>query len=155
MIPISPLQLKQHFFTLLSIRANPNGSNEAPINLEPVVFCNRSSKEPNHWSLGLGLKLKSADRKKPYIYEVEVEIQALVEVSSVFSEEKRDQLAFVNGLSLLYSAIREMLLTVTGRSAHGPMCVPTLNFGEIFARWNAENKEKETRAERADARAVK
>ena|SRR5437867_4203760 len=148
MIPLSPLQLKQHFFTHFAVRAFEKGSPEAVASFEPAVFCEREPELANHWRLGLVIKLKGANHEKPLLYEVEVALQGIVEVNSDFPEEKREQLAFVNGLSLLYSASREMLLTATGRCAHGPMCLPTLNFAEIFAGWNAENKTKEPRRER-------
>lgn len=37
-------------------------------------------------------------------------------------------MALVNGFRILYSASREMLLTITARSAHGPVSLPTLSF---------------------------
>ena len=155
MIPISPLQLKQHLFTEISVRAFEKGSAEAAASFEPAVLCERFAPLANHWRLGLVIKLKSANPDKPLRYEAEVGIQGLVEVNSGFPEEKREQLAFVNGLSLLYSAVREILLTVTGRCVHGPMCLPTLNFGEVFAGWNAGGEKNETHDERRDAPASK
>jgi preprotein translocase subunit SecB len=89
--------------------------------------------------------MKSTDAQKPFIYEADVAIQGVVEVQQNFPTERREQLAVVNGLSLLYSAIREMLLMMTARSGHGPMCVPTLSFIEIVANKNAQEKAKEDR----------
>jgi len=34
----------------------------------------------------------------------------------------------VNGSSMLYSAMREMLLTITQRCMHGPVMLPSVNF---------------------------
>lgn len=155
MIPLSPLQLKQHFFTEFSVKAFEKGSQKAEIVMEPAIACGRDPKLPNHWRLVLEFKLKSADPEKPFLYEAEAAILGLIEVNSGYPEEKREQLAFVNGLSLLYSALREMLLTVTGRCAQGALCLPTLNFADLFAGWSAENKTKETRFEHGHAEAAK
>jgi len=130
---ISPLQLKQHFFTLLSIRANAKGAAEAEISLEPTISFQKKGEQSNQWALALRVVLKSAKPEAPFLYEVEAEIQGLVEVHNSFAPEKREQLAVINGLGLLYSAVREMLLNVTARSARGALALPTLNFVEIVA----------------------
>jgi preprotein translocase subunit SecB len=143
MIPISPLQLRQHFFSLLSIRANPQGSGNAEPSLEPTIFFQKHSDDPSQWVLRLHVRVGSAKAEAPFLYDAEVEIHGLVEVSNGFAPEKREQLAVVNGLGLLYSAIREMVLTVTARSAHGGFCLPALNFVEIVSSYNAQQKAKE------------
>jgi preprotein translocase subunit SecB len=46
------------------------------------------------------------------------------------AEERRVR-ALVNGASLLYGAVREMVSTITSRSAHGPLLLPSLNFQDL------------------------
>lgn len=138
MIPMSPLQLKQHFFTVICLKAVSKPAKDGKPNLIPTVRCKADPRKPNNWRLNLHLKLESATTGKPFPYEGEVVIQGLVEVSDQFLAEKREQLAKVNGTSLLYSAAREMLLNLTARSAYGALCLPTLNFQEIFA--NADKR---------------
>jgi preprotein translocase subunit SecB len=148
MIPLSPLQLKQHFFTVICLKAVPKPAKDGKPHLKPTVRCKADPTKPNHWRLNLYLKLESAVPEKPFPYEGEVEIQGLVEVSNKFAAGKREQLAKVNGMSLLYSAAREMLLNLTARSAHGALCLPTLNFQEVFA--NDHKGEEQKAAEKPD-----
>ena len=128
MTPMSPLQLKRHCFTTIVLKAVERGSADAPALLSPDIRFERNPEAANQWRLSLSLKVRSGDDKKPFAYEAEVKVQGLVEVSDKFPEEKREQLAAINGFSILFSAAREMLLNLTARSLHGPLTLPTLNF---------------------------
>jgi preprotein translocase subunit SecB len=147
MTPISPLQLQQHFFTLSSIRANPKGSSKAEMSLEPAISFQKRGEQSNEWTLGLRVVIRSAKPEAPFLYEIDIEIQGLVEVHNNFPAEKREQLAVINGLGMLYSAAREMILNVTARSVHGPMSLPTLNFVEIVSNLKGQQLQKGIKAE--------
>jgi len=126
--PLSPVQLKQHGFTTLAVRANPGGSLANMPSLEPVIRFEQAPSNPNEWRLWLVLKLGSADPARPFAYDADMQIQALIEVSHNFAAEQKETMALVNGFSILFSAAREMLLNVTARSAYGPVSLPTLSF---------------------------
>ena len=131
LISLSPLQLRHHCFTHVFIHANPGGTPNGQISLDPVISFEKNAQNQNQWNLALEIATKSSDAQKPFLYEVNIAIQGVVEVQENFQADNRDRLAVVNGLSILYSAIREMLLTTTARSGPGLMGLPTLNFIEI------------------------
>jgi preprotein translocase subunit SecB len=133
MTPLSPLQLKQYFFTLFSVRPNQQGTPQAQPVLEQTISFEKTPKEQNQWTLSLRILMKSAKPEAPALYEGEIEMVGVVEVGNGYPPEKAQQLAVVNGLSLLYSAIREMFLTFTARCAHGPMTLPVLSFVDVLA----------------------
>lgn len=139
MTPLSPLQLKSHFFTRFSVHANEAGTITGPQNLEPTISFEKNAQAPNQWALTLGVVLKSAKPETPTLYEADLEMFGIVEVNNGFPPERMEQLAVVNGLSLLYSAIREMFLTVTARCAHGALTLPVLSFVEMLAKPSAPN----------------
>ena len=87
---------------------------------------------PNHWNLQLQLLLHSADQNNPFFYEAEIHAIGVVELVGDFSPEKREEIAAVNGLGILYSACREMLLNVTARSVYGAFTIPSLNFQKVI-----------------------
>jgi preprotein translocase subunit SecB len=138
MTPISPLQLKGHAFTAISVRTSTNGSAENEPNLIPQVAFEADPGLPNHWRLGLEVRVCSAQAGKPFLYEIELAVQGLVEVHADFPAERRESLAVVNGLGLLYSSVREMVINLTARSASGALSLPTLNFVEIVAKATQE-----------------
>src|ERR1035437_5638358 len=108
MTPLSPLQLRKHVFTLFSIRSNPGGTVAAQQIIEPTVSFENNSQAPNQWLLNLGIVVKSAKPEAPVLYDAQIETFGVVEVHTGFPPDKAEQLAVVNGLSLLYSATREM-----------------------------------------------
>jgi preprotein translocase subunit SecB len=142
-LPLSPLQLRQHCFTHISIRVNPSGLAHGKVSLEPLVSFQNDPENANQWLLTLRVLMKSIDTQTPFIYETDVAIQGIVEVQGDYPAEKREQLAAVNGLSLLYSAVREMILIMTARSFHGLMCLPTLSFIEVVANKKAQEQTPE------------
>lgn len=144
MTPLSPLQLKQHSFTRIEILANPKGAATGQVSLTPELSYQKDATNPNQWMLGLRVILKSASFETPFFYEVDINVQGLVEMNEAIAAEKREQIAVVNGLSILYSAIREMLLNITSRSVHGALGLPTLSFVDALTQHIAqEKKEKE------------
>ena len=130
---LSPLQLKKHFFTRFSVRANPGGTVAAQQIIEPAISFEKNPESPNQWVLNLGIVLKSAKPEAPILYDAQLEMFGVVEVHTGFPPDKAEQLAVVNGLSLLYSATREMFQTVTARCGHGSVALPVLSFVDVLA----------------------
>lgn len=68
--------------------------------------------------------------KVPYIFEVTIEgIFELEELEK--SEEECKRLVVINGGSMLYSAAREQLFTLSGRLLYGSMLLPSLDFRKL------------------------
>ena len=129
--PLSPLQLKNHQFTNLRIKCIQGGTGKVVPKLTPSIWYDQVAQAPNEWRIVLTLAITSEDPEKPFLYEADIEIQGTFEVSEAYPEEKKGQLALVNGLSLLYSASREIFLTITARSAYGLVNLPTLSFVKL------------------------
>ena len=131
-LPLSPLQLKEHGFTTVRIQAIEGGSHKAEPSLTPTIWFEQVPSAPNQWRLVLTLLLRSQDPAKPFAYEAEIKLQGLVQVSDVFLQQRKEQLALVNGFSILYSAAREMLLNITARSVSGAVTLPTISFVSLI-----------------------
>jgi preprotein translocase subunit SecB len=129
---LSPLQLKSYCFPIVNVRANPNGKATALTSAQQEVGFFPVPGQPNHWNLQLAVKLASADANNPFFYEVEIHALGVVEMSGDVPAEKRETLAVVNGLGILYGACREMLMNVTARSLFGPCSIPSLSFAQVL-----------------------
>jgi preprotein translocase subunit SecB len=127
-LPLSPLQLKEHGFTTVRVQAIEAGSVTAEPSLTPTIWFEQVPGSLNQWRLILNLQLGSEDTGKPFAYEAEIKLQGLVQVNDGFPPERKEQLALVNGFSILYSAAREMLLNITARSGNGAVTLPTISF---------------------------
>jgi preprotein translocase subunit SecB len=127
-VQLSPLQLKEHGFTSVNIQAIEGGSPSAEPSLKPVIWFEPVAQNPDQWRLILTIHLGSQDEAKPFAYHAEIILQGVVQVNEGFLQERKEQLALVNGFSILYSAAREMLLNITARSLFGAVTLPTISF---------------------------
>lgn len=67
-------------------------------------------------------------------YNIQISVRGIVRMhltqANGQAEERRIR-ALVNGASLLYGTVREMVSTITSRSAHGPLLLPSLSFQDL------------------------
>lgn len=84
---------------------------------------------------GVKLTLRVApkeDAQAPYNLQISVRGIVRMHLTQVDGQaEERRVRALVNGASLLYGAVREMVSTITSRSAHGPFLLPSLSFQDL------------------------
>ena len=84
---------------------------------------------------GVKLTLRVApkeDAQAPYNIQVSVRGIVRMHLTQVDGQaEERRVRALVNGASLLYGAVREMVSTISSRSTHGPLLLPSLNFQDL------------------------
>jgi preprotein translocase subunit SecB len=126
---LSPLQLRQHSFTEVSLVAIENGSADAEVTFEQELQCGSKADNPLIWRADLQI-IMSCDKDKPFNYSGSVAIRGVFEIHPHFPENRREELIRVNGASLLYGAVREMILNITSRSLKGPFLLPTVSFIE-------------------------
>jgi len=131
-IPISPLQLKSHFFHSIRLQAIPGGKKDAATDINREIAFSPLPQNPKDWQLELTVKLSSTDKAKPFVYELEVHAIGVFELVAELPEDRKQQLIVVNGLSILYGAIREMVINMTARSAYGAVSLPSISFTDVL-----------------------
>lgn len=139
----SPLQLQYYHFVTLALHAreglNPANlaGNESPypdfegVHLEPEVslFSDDNAGDCGPYLLRLEMAYKPEDDHFPYSFEVIIEgVFGLKDSASI---EDCKKTVVINGASVLYSAAREQLMTLSGRHMYGPMLLPALNFQHL------------------------
>lgn len=72
-------------------------------------------------------------------YDIDISILGVFDANEL-PAEKRDVLVLVNGASMLYSALREQLLTLTYRCIHGPVMLPSVHFGKLATDYQEDKK---------------
>ena len=92
--------------------------NEAPI---------EDDSEALTFIVALGIAIDQAE-DRPTPYKLDIAALGLVEVSEKVEKQTRRDLALVNGASLVYGAIRELVTTLTARCIAGPLVLPTADF---------------------------
>lgn len=146
---LSPLQLLEYAFDGLSVM--PVEGYEADPAFAPglVFFPGKLAmsadtglalldEKDNYSDFGVKLTLRvgpKEDAQAPYNIQVSVRgiVRMHLKQTDGQAEERRVR-ALVNGASLLYGAVREMVSTVTSRSANGPLLLPSLSFQDLASR---------------------
>lgn len=65
---------------------------------------------------------------KPAPYKIDVEALGFIEVVGDHETATPEDLAVVNGTSVVYGAVREMVTNLTSRFAPGALVLPTMDF---------------------------
>ncbi len=129
------LQAEQTFITKLEIRLL-NGPRTEPV---PPVTLNVQTglaelQDQGRWRVDLVIDVVPAEGHPAPPYEVSIAVSGLFRVISPMEAADARRLAFVNGLSILYSSARETVLLLTNRFPAGPFVLPTVSFVDEFDR---------------------
>jgi preprotein translocase subunit SecB len=152
----SPLQLKEHRFTQFSVEAIATGLPGAGTQVKTQYSVGRSDTDKHLWRVILKAEFGPSEEQKACPYRGHVEMIGWFAVSEKWPEDKTEELVKVNGASILYGAIREMLLTVTARSSHDAFMLPTMSFASaVKAEPEAAPKSQPTKAPPAMPAAVR
>lgn len=141
MIP-SPLQLKGYFFTKASIETSKPLDDSEISNVSAIDFdfngvnilteirvavADNQSDDPRDFLIKFKLTIPNLDGVQ-CPYTIDVDIVGTFTISNKIEKQKRDNIVSVNGTSILYGCVREMVSSVTSRCLHGLLILPTVNF---------------------------
>jgi preprotein translocase subunit SecB len=140
----SPLQLEGHHFTRIQISAREGAPDESQNKVECQLAYAVDNTNPRRHRVALTLRLSEFPDTTP-AYTGEFEIVGFFAVVDAWPEEKIGQLITANGPSVLYGAVREMIITLTSRLAHGPIQIPTVRFPPLEEDLHAPKAKKVAR----------
>lgn len=110
-------------------------------NLNIFVESGKHTEQPNQWKFELRVESEDKTSSNDFPYTFGVTLVGYFRVHEDFPPESADLLAQVNAPSVLYSAAREFLASVTGRSPYKAILLPSVSFAPVP---NKENEKKET-----------
>lgn len=141
----SPLQLRHVFYTKVSVLRNPSDVKEprqhavgfdfegAKIGAKVGTALRKGQDDdPRDFVVNLELLIDSKEGK-PVPYIVDIGVVGVFNVLPSLPKEKRQDLIAVNGASILYGVIREIVLSLTSRFSAGPLTLPGMNFEDIVS----------------------
>jgi preprotein translocase subunit SecB len=144
---MAPLQLKNYFFTNISIKVNPefNPNIDDP-DLEELainVSVTPSEQQENLFQVDLEIKLEPKEDKDIFPYQIQLVTVGIFEISPEWPKEKVMDLLKITGASILYSAAREFLLITTSRLPWKPVMLPTISFAQVKNNLSKNNKSQD------------
>lgn len=90
------------------------------------------------------LRLEASPKQdKPFPYTFAVGVDGVVTFHGSRDDPKLREIVFVNGASLLYSSVRELLFSLSFRFPAGPMMLPSANFIDLRDEVRSQNAKKD------------
>lgn len=124
--------LKKYFFPVVNIRANTNYKPDEEKNIlfdiESAVV--KLKERDNFFQLILDITINDEDSKN-YPYMGQVQAVGFFDIDSSLSKKEAHKVLRYRGIEILYAAIREIILMVTGRGPWGVIGLPTHHPDEI------------------------
>ncbi len=143
---LSPLQLLKYTFDGVSVMPVDGFVADAKFPPELVFFpgklaisaetgLQQLNEEKSYSDFTVLLKLRAGPKEGNQApYQVQASISGVVRMHLSQADgqaEERRVRALVNGVSLLYGVIREMVCNITSRSVHGQLLLPSLSFADL------------------------
>jgi preprotein translocase subunit SecB len=124
----APLQLKHYFIEHFQITAHKEfNRNKTPKmisdKLKSDVKFLANSKNSKLWQVRLNILFKPDDIDN-FPYDFNLSLVGFFEVD----DPKRKDIVYINAPAMLYSAAREIIVTITGRGPWGSVILPSVNF---------------------------
>ncbi|MBK8605017.1 MAG: protein-export chaperone SecB [Saprospiraceae bacterium] len=88
-------------------------------------------------------------------YDINVRVVGHFKIKKSIAKEERADLVTVNGCSMLYGAIREQVMTLSARSVHGMLILPTVSFQDKVKKDKNISQDSELAKPRKATRIVK
>lgn len=152
---LSPLQLLEYTFDGVSVMpvegyvADPEFSTglvffPGKLAISAETGLSILGEEASYSDYGVKLTLRVAPKEeKQAPYSVQISVRGVVRMhltQQVNQAEERRARALVNGVSLLYGVVRELVSNITSRSANGGMLLPSLSFADLATQKPAEKR---------------
>jgi preprotein translocase subunit SecB len=138
----SPLILLEYCFPVVQVVANPNINPEANIKATQYDIEVGLAKSENDEVYQVTVDIASIDDQQegeqgvPY----NIHLVALGHFKVHPEWPDPDKMVSVNGASILYSAAREFLITITSRGPWGQISLPTKSFNQLKEASNADSQ---------------
>lgn len=131
---VSPLSLDRYVFKRIEITAveRSEEAGESTANqINATVASSRHQSEENRFMLTLEINLLEdpSSLLKPF-YTGTLIIEGYFSISTHLPKEKWEELVIVNGTSLLFGAVREMVVNLTSRGPWPPVMLRTVGFAD-------------------------
>ena len=120
---LSPIQVRRHWLRKVTFE---------PLETQPMKEAYEAQISIKHaklnegWSVWLKVAFGGQAAGKA-LHTGEIEFEGIFAVHPKYPEDKIENLVRMNGGAILYGAVRELVLTLTARSKHGPFEMPTID----------------------------
>jgi preprotein translocase subunit SecB len=137
------LLLERYFYPKISIQADPKYQPAAAPLLAEISVSTHFTKlaeAGRKWAVTISIKTSTKDHPIPY--KIDLSAVGYFRIAPDYPEEEVEKLIRIGGPTVLYSAARELILTISSRGPWGPVFIPSMSFLET-PKETKKPKEKE------------
>lgn len=126
---LSAIQVIRHGFRVFKLEAHEDYSDGSQfVSYYAVEAARREAEdETDLWDVTLNYRFGTKDGEPKGRYEGEIIVEGVFSIRPTFPEEKKENLARMNGGAVLLGAVREAVLNQTIRSVNGPVELPLVD----------------------------
>lgn len=123
----SAIQLLDYKWLDIDFHPKQVTGKEHEYTIEHAISTHQDEANPRHWYVRLDLRLGCPSEGASAPYEGELAVGGHFELAEGFPEHKATDMVRFNAGAMLYGAMRELVLTLTSRSIHGPYTLPSID----------------------------
>jgi preprotein translocase subunit SecB len=127
----SPLLLDRYFFVKTLLEAQSKADLKAINSIETNVELSKAEGKPGDYLISLTVRLLPHEESQP-AYLGEFVVMGFFKVHSEYPAEKCDKLVSVNGASMLYGVVREMVANLTARGPWPMLTLVAMSFSDVL-----------------------
>ena len=139
---VPPLQLEELFYDQLVVTARHGAApaKEPEGNLRTDARFSHSTDDDRLWRVELEVGLGADAGSPPPKYEVAVHAVGVFRIHPEFPEEAIPKLVGITGTSIVYTSVRDFLMTITSRGPWGVLLLPTTSFTDVELRSESDDE---------------
>ena len=126
-IASSPLQLDHYYFTKIALEAHEKGDANITNVVKNTVEISTAVGHPRRFRVQSDLDLLAPEGKQPS-YTGSLQIVGFFTVDDAWPPDQINTLVYINAPSLLFGALREMIITLTARGPAPAVLLNTVTF---------------------------
>ncbi len=132
MVARAPIELKKYFFPFVHVAADPQyepgkEADKAHFDVRTSITKDEGN---NLYQVTVEIVAQPEDEDSRIPYSIHLIGVGLFGVDDKW--EEHEKLLRINGASIIYSAAREFLITVTSRGPWPPVILPTISFANLL-----------------------
>jgi preprotein translocase subunit SecB len=135
---LQPFLLKQYFVTNISVKAAvPNFSSSDEFfkamtsdqtNISTKVETATNAENPRLWKVALSISCRPSEGTNFCPYLIDAELLGFFEVHQSVADSSIQDLVTCNGPAILFGALREIVVLITGRGPSPAFVLPSVTF---------------------------
>jgi preprotein translocase subunit SecB len=131
----SPIDLVHYFLGSVHFDLNPRFDPQGGVELrfdsiKTTVDAHHNEDNFRQWNISIRVS-QAPEKEENFPYAFDFHVVGMVEVAPGVPEDNVENLAKINGASLLFGVVREQLRILSGSGPFGPIILPSVSFIDL------------------------